>query len=283
MKTFLDYLALTKPRLTLVALLPVALGFYLGRGGWAPLALLAHTLCGAAWLGAGANALNQYLEKDSDALMARTQNRPLPSGRMKEGSALAFGALLCAAGAAELFFYAGQSPAFFGALTAAIYVFIYTPMKKMSYLNTYVGAIPGALPCVIGWAASGAAWDLRPWILFAIFYVWQLPHFFAIAWLYREDYRRSELKMLPVCDDNGRLTSWKLILLSASLMALSAAPWFFGMMGKGYLVGAVTLGALLTALAIYSRFKNLTQPKSYALASIAYLIFLTFFMIADRI
>ena len=276
-----DFLALTKSRLTLVALLPVALGFYLGQKGWGNPWILFHTLAGSGFLGAGANALNQYLEKDADAQMARTRNRPLPAGRLNDSEVLWFGSWLCVVGAVELFIFVNKQAAFFGTLTALTYVFCYTPLKKISYLNTYVGAISGALPCVIGWAAAEAQWGIRPWVLFAIFYVWQLPHFFAIAWVYRDDYGRSGLKMLPVRDENGVLTSWKLVLLSASLMFLSAAPWVVGMMGRTYLLGSLALGAGLTGVAVILKIRGLACIKSYVAASIAYLILLTGLMVVD--
>lgn len=277
-----DFWALTKPRLMLVALLPVVLGFYLGRNGWGNDAVLVYTLLGSAFLGGGINALNQYLEKDTDNKMTRTANRPLPAGRLKDSQALCFGSLLGAGGILLLLMFVNAQTAFFGALTAFFYLFLYTPLKKVSYLNTYVGAIPGALPCVIGWAASQAPWGVRPWVLFAIFYVWQLPHFFAIAWVYREDYSHSGLKMLPTRDENGHLTSWKLILLSFSLMLLSAAPWAIGMMGERYLAGALFLGMALTAVAVLLKIRGLERAKSYVLASIVYLILLTCLMISDN-
>lgn len=277
-----NYLELIKPRLTLVALLPVALGYFMGRGTWAPFSLLGAVLAGSAFLGGGANALNQYLEKDTDAKMTRTENRPLPTHRLLEKNALIFGTLLCVGGLAVLFLFVNVLSFFFGGITALSYVFLYTPLKRSTYLNTYVGALSGALPSVIGWAASGAPFGVRPWILFAILYVWQLPHFFAIAWVYREDYKKAGLKMLPVVDDSGRLTSWKLVLLSLSLFVLSLAPWAVGMSGRLYLFSALFLGALLSAGAMLLVFRRLREARGYVLGSIAYLVLLVFFMILDK-
>ena len=277
-----NYLELIKPRLTLVALLPVALGYFMGRGVWSPFSLLVAVLAGSALLGAGANTLKQYLEKDTDAKMARTKNRPLPANRLLEKKALIFGFVLCASGLAILFFFVNVLSFFLAGLTALSYVFLYTPLKRSTYLNTYVGAVPGALPSVIGWAASGAPFGVRPWILFAILYAWQLPHFFAIAWVYREDYKNAGLKMLPVADDSGRLTSWKLVLLSLSLFILSLAPWAVGMTGTLYLSSALFLGTLLSVGAMLLVFRRLREARGYALGSIAYLILLVFFMILDK-
>ena len=277
-----NYLELIKPRLTLVALLPVALGYFMGKGEWSPFSVLTAALAGSALVGAGANALNQYLEKDTDTLMTRTQNRPLPANRLNENRALIFGTLLCAGGMAVLFFFVNVPSAFFAGLTILSYVLIYTPLKRTTYLNTYIGAVPGALPCVIGWAASGAAFDIRPWILFAILYVWQLPHFFAIAWVYRADYKKAGLKMLPAVDATGRLTSWKLVLLSLSLLALSLAPWAAGMTGRFYLGAAALLGTLLTACAAVLVIRKLQQAKIYVMGSILYLVLLVTCMIADK-
>ena len=278
----LNYLELIKPRLTLVALLPVALGYFMGKGEWGPSTVLPAAVAGSALVGGGANALNQYLEKDTDAMMTRTQNRPLPASRLTENKALVFGALLCAVGMAVLFFFVNASSAFFAGVTILSYVFIYTPLKRYTYLNTYVGALPGALPCVIGWAASGASFDIRPWILFAILYVWQLPHFFAIAWVYREDYKKAGLKMLPSADATGRLTSWKLVLLSLSLLALSLAPWAVGMAGKLYLGAALFLGAFLSGAAMILVIRKLQEARFFVMGSIFYLVLLVFFMILDK-
>ncbi len=277
-----DFLELTKPRLTIIALLPVVLGYIMGRGSWEPFSLLFKTLLGSALLGAGANALNQYLERDTDAKMHRTENRPLPGNRVGEGLALLFGVLLCTLGIFELLIFVNAPSAFFGSLTVLIYVFFYTPLKKITYLNTYVGAVPGALPCIIGWSASGAALGVRPWILFSILFLWQLPHFFAIAWLYKEDYKRGDLKMLPVCDESGLLTSWKLVLLSLSLLVLSLAPWVVGMAGEIYLVVAMLLGVSFVALSFLMVKKRLSGAKNYVSASIVYLVFLIVFMVGDK-
>lgn len=277
-----NYLELIKPRLTFVALLPVALGFLMGKRAEGSFLILGSVLIGSAFVGAGANVLNQYLEKDTDAKMARTKGRPLPTHRISENTALLFGAFLCIFGLGVLYFFVNTLSVFFAGLTILAYVFIYTPLKRSTYLNTYVGAAPGALPCVIGWAASGAPFGVRPWILFAIVYVWQLPHFFAIAWVYREDYKNAGLKMLPVADPTGRLTSWKLVLLSLSLLALSLTPWAAGMAGNLYLASALCLGALLTAGAALLVVRKLREAKTYVAGSILYLVLLVVFMIADK-
>ncbi len=277
-----DYFELTKPRLTAVALMPVVLGYLMGRGSWEPLSPLFKTLLGSMLVGAGANALNQYLEKDTDLKMHRTENRPLPAGRIGEGTALTLGAFLCSSGILGLFLWVNALSAFFASLTVLTYVFFYTPLKKITYLNTYVGAIPGALPCLIGWSASGAEFGIHPWILFAILFLWQLPHFFAIAWIYRDDYRRGGLKMLPACDESGLLTSWKLVLLSTSLLALSLAPWFAGMSGESYLAAAILLGILFVAMSLGMVKSRLSMAKNYVSASIIYLVLLIISMVADK-
>lgn len=266
----------------LVALLPVALGYFMGKGAEDTLSVLIPVLTGSALVGGGANALNQYLEKDTDAKMARTKGRPLPANRVSENKALAFGFVLCVCGLAILLFFVNVLSVFFASLTTLAYVFIYTPLKKRTYLNTYVGAVPGALPCLIGWVASGASFDVRPWILFVILYVWQLPHFFAIAWVYRVDYKKAGLKMLPTADANGQLTSWKLVLLSSSLLILSLAPWAAGMTGRLYLGAALLLGTILTTIAVILVIRRLREAKTYVVGSILYLVILVLFLIADK-
>jgi heme o synthase len=244
------YLSLTKPRLVVLVLATVAAGFFLGaRWEFRPVAVvsLAATLVGTALVAGGAGALNQWLERDRDALMRRTAGRALPSGRIAAREALLFGGLLVAGGSLVLLLGAGILAALVAFLTAVLYVVVYTPLKTRTTLNTLVGAIPGALPPLIGWAAAAGRLGPEAWTLFLIVFLWQFPHFLAIAWIYREDYRRAGFRMLTADDARGRRTgcqafSYALVLVPAGLL-----PAMIGLAGPVYSVGALLLGLFYLA------------------------------------
>jgi protoheme IX farnesyltransferase len=249
-----DYLELTKPRVAVLVLFTVAVGALLASGprvnGW----VLLHTLLGTALVAGGASALNQWLERRSDAKMRRTENRPLPAGRLSAAEVLTFGGLLGAGGVAYLALALGHwAAAAVAALTFALYVGVYTPLKRVTTLNTLVGAVPGALPPLIGWAAArgGLTWAAAP--LFLILFLWQVPHFLAIAWAYRDDYARAGLRMLPVFDRTGRATARRMVGWCVALLAASLTPPLFGPVGRVYLGGAAVLGLGFLAAALYFR------------------------------
>jgi protoheme IX farnesyltransferase len=238
-----DYLELTKPRVAVLVLFTVAAGSFLAARGAIDLVLLWHTLFGTALVAGGASALNQLLERHSDALMRRTRNRPLPAGRLQPVEVLVFGFVLGAGGVAYLAVALPQPwAALVAGLTFACYVAVYTPLKQRTSLNTLVGAVPGALPPVIGWAAVRAPFDHEVLALFLIVFLWQVPHFLAIAWIYREDYAGAGLRMLPVLDRTGGLTGCTMVTYCLTLLPVSVLPAVLGSAGRGYLLGAVALG-----------------------------------------
>ncbi len=269
------YLELTKPRLTALSVLTALAGFTLASVGAWDWAALAATLCGAGLVGAGAAALNQVMERDRDARMTRTAQRPVPSGRISAESALTFGVACSAAGL--LILSAGAHP-LAGALAAATlitYLFIYTPLKSRSALCTLAGAVPGALPPLIGWAAAAGRLDLGAWLLFSILFLWQLPHFLALAWKFKEDYARAGFKMLPVLDPDGGLTFRQMVLYTLALLPVSILPAALGLAGMVYFLAALAAGlaflgfGLATAAARSDR-----AAHRFFLASVLYLPFL---------
>ena len=254
-----------------------------GRGRRPDLARLLHTLIGTALVTAGASALNQFLERDGDAQMARTRNRPLPSGRLPPLAALLFGIGLALAGLAYLALAVRQPLAVLAAALAfAAYVFLYTPLKRTTNLNTLVGAVAGAAPPVIGWTAATNALDLPAFVLFAILFLWQVPHFLAIAWLYRDDYARAELCMLPVQDPGGGRTARRMAGYSLALLVASLAPSALGWAGGVYLLGAVVLGVGFLACALgFLQTRSSAQARRVLRASLIYLPALFALLLVD--
>jgi protoheme IX farnesyltransferase len=241
-----DYLALTKPRLTALVTATACVGFFLGADtagvDWV---LLAHTMIGVAMASGGASALNQLWEMRLDAMMQRTESRPLPSGRLSPASAFGFGTLLSIGGIGHLAFWVGWLPSALAGATIAAYLFVYTPLKTRTYLCTVIGAIPGALPPLIGWTGAGGELTMAAWVLFAILFFWQVPHFYAIARLYRDDYARAGFPMLPVIDPSGRRTGRQIVLFLAALAPATLAPAWMGLAGGFYAAAAILLGVTL--------------------------------------
>jgi protoheme IX farnesyltransferase len=236
------YLALTKPRIAVMVLITVAVGFLLGSAGTiAPVRLLL-TLIGTGLVAGGASAWNMILERDRDAQMKRTANRPLPSGKLSTAEAMAFGSAIGMVGVAILALGVNGLSAGVAATTFVLYVGLYTPLKPITTLNTAVGAIPGALPPVIGWAAASGRLGIEPWALFLIVFLWQFPHFLAIAWIYREDYARGGLRMLPNVDPDGSMTGRQAMWHALELLPAGLIPVAVGMAGSWYLAGALALG-----------------------------------------
>jgi protoheme IX farnesyltransferase len=241
------------------------------RGGVAPLPLLL-TLLGTALVAAGAMTLNMLLERDTDALMHRTRGRPLPAGRLRPGDALWFGLLLSSAGFLELALLVRPLAALVALATWASYLFAYTPLKTRTSLSTIVGAFPGALPPVIGWAAARGTLDGGAFVLFAILFLWQIPHFLAIAWIFREDYARGGLPMLPVVDPAGHLTGRQAVANSLALSLVSLVPSVAGMAHKLYLFGALALGLFFTSAAVVAAVKRTdAAARALFLASLLYI------------
>ncbi len=278
-----DYLELAKPRLSMMVLLTVAAGALLGSAGALNWSILCHTLVGTALVAAGASALNQLLERESDALMRRTENRPMPAGRLQAVEVLIFGAALGIGGVAYL---AVMLPQPLAALLAAVtfvgYVFVYTPLKRITSLNTLIGAVPGALPPVIGWAAVRGSIDPEIVAVFMILFLWQIPHFLAIAWIYREDYGRAGLRMLPVVDRDGRMSGRQMVGYCLALIPASLTPLVFGRGGLLYLLGALLLGgAFLGFVLAFQRKRSLRRARGVLRASLIYLPVLLALLLLD--
>jgi len=267
-----DLAELVKARLTLLVLLTTAVGFYLGSEPPIHFRMLFHTVFGTAAAAAGAAALNQWWERKADALMRRTRTRPIPAGRMRPLEALALGTGLSVFGAVYLAIVCNALSAALAAITITIYIFAYTPMKRASTANTAVGAIPGAIPPMIGWAAAHGDVGAGAWSLFAIVFLWQLPHFFAIAWMCREDYSRAGFRMISSDDSGGERSASQSVFFCILLLILAGLPAFLGIAGYIYLVIELLLSGLFVAVAM--RFLRLRTPSSARLlftASIAYL------------
>jgi heme o synthase len=278
-----DYVALMKPRITAMVMLTALVGFVMGSRGPVDAAALASALVGTGLVAAGASALNMLLERRTDGLMHRTQNRPLPAGRLRPVEALAWGAVLTISGVAFLAWRSGALAALVALVTWASYLFLYTPLKTRTSLSTVVGALPGALPPVIGWAAARGRIDAGAFVLFAILFLWQIPHFLAIAWIYRDDYARGGLPMLPVVDPEGMITGRQAVANALALAIVSLAPAFGGMAGPIYLAGAIALGLMFIAAAVRAAVKRTpAAARGLFLASLAYRSILCTLLIADR-
>ena len=279
-----DYIALTKPRITWLILMSTGVGYFFGAkaAGWHFLTLL-NTIIGTGLIASGTAALNQWYEREADAKMHRTQARPLPSGRLTAGKALLFAILISIAGFVELVIGVNLLTGLLGLFTLASYLFIYTPLKQRSWHSTTIGAIPGAMPPLIGYAAASGTLTLEAWILFAILFLWQFPHFYAIAWMYREDYERAGIRMLPVVEPDGASTARQILLYSLALIPISLVPKFLAMTGNLYLVGALAMGLLFLYAGSRVTFnRTRQQARRVLLASVVYLPVLYSLMLLDR-
>src|SRR5579862_4382460 len=246
------YVALTKPDVTFLVVITTVAGFYLGSVGPLDWPLLFQTVLGTALVAGGTAALNQYVERDMDAVMRRTAARPLPSGTLQPVEALRFGILTICLGAAWLAAAVNLLAAGLALATSVLYLGVYTPLKTRTTLATAVGAFPGALPPLIGWAAAHGSITLGGWVLFAILFFWQFPHFMAIAWMYREDYGRAGIRMLPVVDPKGDATFGQIVSMAGALIPISILPAAIGLLGLRYFVGALLLGILLFGVALWA-------------------------------
>lgn len=278
-----DLAALTKARLTSLVLLTTAAGFALGSAGQMDGWRLGWTLIGTALLAGGAAALNQHLERDLDGRMERTRDRPLPAGRIPPRAAWVGGLLAGIAGVLTLVWWVNLPSALLGAYTLVTYVWVYTPLKRRSTVNTLVGAVPGALPPVIGWAAAGGDFGWAAGALFAIQFFWQIPHFLAIAWLYRVDYARAGLRMLPVLDPGGRRTGAHAVGHAVALWLVSLLPWRLGLAGGLYAVTATLAGLGFVLLALhFARHRRDRAARGLFLGSVLYLPLVLGTMVLDR-
>ena len=277
------YVDLTKPSILVMVLITTLLGYYLGNDGISSWLNLFWTLLGTGLSAGGAGALNQYLEREQDKRMERTRNRPLPSGLIQPLDALLFGLILVLIGSILLVWKVNLLTGFLSLMTAFLYVLIYTPMKKLTWLNTSMGSIPGALPPMGGWTAATGSIDSGAWILFAILYLWQHPHFFAIAWMCKDDYKKAGFKMLPVVEPNGSRTIRQIFWHLSLMIPVSLLPFISGMMGTVYLAGAslLTLGYFCSAIPML-RLKSKENASKILKASVFYLPLLFVIIIIDK-
>ena len=274
---------LFKARLTSLVLLTTLVGFYLGQRGGMNWLLLINTLLGTGLLACGAAALNQYLERDFDALMDRTADRPLPAGLIQPQTVVVLGGVLSVAGLLWLAFGANLLTAVLGAVTLISYLFIYTPLKRKTTLNTAIGAIPGALPPLMGWTAARGDLSIEGWALFAILFFWQLPHFLAIAWMFREDYAKGGFVMLPLVDRDGTRTGRSAVSHTLGLLPVSLSPFVFQMSGALYLAGALVLGLVFLWFAgRFAKQMDRLSARRLFFASILYLPLLLGLMVFDK-
>ncbi len=278
------YLTLTKPDVTFLVVITTVAGFYLGSRGPLDWPLLLHTLGGTLLVAGGTAALNQYIEREMDSVMRRTAGRPLPSGTLQPREVLIFGLSTIIVGAAWLLLAVNWLAALVAVATSVLYLGLYTPLKTRTTLSTAIGAIPGALPPLIGWAAARGSLSLGAWVLFAILFFWQFPHFMAIAWMYREDYARAGIQMLPVVDKKGDATFRQIIATSAILVWVSALPSVVGMAGIPYFFGALALGMILLQVGLWAnRSRTNSRAKWLMHATVAHIPILLAWLVLDRL
>ncbi len=279
----LAYVELTKPRITFLIVLTAAAGFCLGAKGGVDYVRFAHAMFGIALLSSGIATLNQYMERDLDALMRRTMTRPLPSGKLSAFEALLFGAGLTLLAEVYLAVLVNPLTALFGLTVVAGYLFMYTPLKTRTTLSTVVGAFPGAMPPLMGWTSAAGEVTAGAWVLFSILFLWQFPHFLAIAWMYREDYGRAGIRMLPVVEPEGRVTGQQIVAYTLMLLPVSLLPTALGISGRVYLYGAVALGLLFLFSSLSAALsKSRQQARRLLLASVLYLPLLFGLMVLNQ-
>ncbi|MFZ1699376.1 MAG: heme o synthase [Pyrinomonadaceae bacterium] len=280
---FAAYVELTKPRIAFLLVLTSAAGFYLGNTGHFDLVLFANSMIAIALLALGVATLNQVWERDLDRLMTRTATRPLPTHRVGTTEALVFGVVQCIAAEVYLLLFVNALTAFLGAIVIVGYVLVYTPLKTRTSASTAVGALPGALPPLMGWTAAANEITLAAWALFAMQFLWQFPHFLAIAWMYRNEYAKAGILMLPVVEPSGKITGRQIVMFSIMLLPVSLAPFFLGLSGMIFLLGASVLGLwMIWASVRAARTKTNERAKSLLFVSIIYLPLLFILMVADK-
>lgn len=278
-----DYWVLTKPEVNFLVLVSTLVGFYLGARGPMKWMLLVHTLLGTLLVASGTATLNQFMERDADGHMRRTARRPLPAGRLSPREALLFGIVLSVAGGLYLWLGVNPLSSVLGLLTLGTYLLIYTPLKRKTAWCTFIGAFPGAMPPLIGWAAVRGSLSVEAGVLYAILFLWQFPHFLAIAWMYREDYARAGLLMLPAGDREGRSTGWQILAYSLALLPVSLLPTILGQVGMIYFFGAMLLGfAFLYYGARVATSRSNALARRLLLASVVYLPLVFGLMMLDK-
>lgn len=281
---FAVYSDLVKARLTLLVLLTTLVGFYVGFQGPMNYLLMFHALFGTALVASGAAALNQLLEREHDARMRRTASRPLPSGRLQPVTVMLFGGICSLAGTLYLAWLVNPLTSVLGAISLVSYLFIYTPLKRLTWWNTAVGAIPGALPPLMGWAAARGELNAGGWALFAILAFWQMPHFFAIAWIYKDEYAKAGFKMLPAVDPDGSRTAQQAVSHTLGLLLVSLSPFVLHLAGKFYLAAALLLSGFYLWCAIqFGRKLDGPSAKKLFFASIIYLPLLLIALVANKL
>jgi len=278
-----NYIELTKPRITILILICAAVGFVVGTTGPIRIATLINALLGTALMASGTAALNQWYEAAADSKMRRTRMRPIPNGRIPRDRALYFGLFLSVAGFADLWLGTNRLAALLGLFTLLSYLLIYTPMKQRSPACTTLGAIPGAMPPLIGFAAASGTSTREAWALFLILFAWQFPHFYSIAWLYREDYARAGIRMLPVVEPDGESTARRILFAALFLLPVALLPRMLGMAGAAYAMVALaaTLGLLLAAV-LFDRQKTAARARRILLATVLYLPIVLLVLLVDR-
>ena len=277
---FADLMELTKPRITFLVLITTLVGFYMGSRESLQLMLLFHTIVGTGLVASGASALNQFMERDLDALMTRTRNRPLPDGRLQPNEALAFSVIISALGVAYLMFFVNILTGLIGIFTLGGYIFVYTPLKTRTTWCTLVGAFPGAAPPVMGWTAARGELDAAALTLFAILFLWQMPHFFAIAWIFTDDYKRGGF----LTHGSGVSTGRQIIFFCCALIPISVLPTTLGLTGMTYLVGAIVLGFLYLGYGFaVALFRSNTHAQRLLRISVLYLPALLLLMMLDKV
>jgi protoheme IX farnesyltransferase len=287
-----DYIELTKPRITWLILMSTGIGYFFGlpaaTSWWEflkgiNLLSLLHTIIGTGLIASGTAALNQWYEREADCKMRRTAQRPLPSGKMSAPRAMVFGISLSVAGFVELWLGVNLLSGLIGAFTLASYLFLYTPMKQRTWWSTTVGAIPGAMPPMIGYAAAAGALTRESWVLFAILFLWQFPHFYSIAWMYKEDYARAGILMLPVVEPDCRSTARQIVIYGSALIPVSLVPSLLGMSGRIYLVGALLLGLwfLYSGVRVAVE-RTIIRARAVLITSVLYLPLIYGLMLLDR-
>lgn len=277
------FFELTKPRIAFMLVLTSAAGFYLGTTGEFHWILFTNSMLGIALLAFGVSTLNQYWERESDVLMERTANRPLPSKKVTPFEALSFGVLLCLVAEMYLFFFVNSLTAILGLVVIVGYVLLYTPLKMVTSASTAIGAIPGAMPPLMGWTSSADEITLGAWTLFSLLFLWQFPHFLAIAWMYKDQYAKAGIKMLPVVEPNGKLTAQQIVIFTVMLLPVSIAPFFIGFAGWVYLIGASFLGLwFLYSSIVTARAKSVEMARKLLLVSVLYLPLIFALMVLDH-